>query len=255
MSETSSAVVRPSLAQRAKSSLKLAFDAISLDKDVYTAIIEAPSPVRSGFWIFTFILVIVAILGMFGQAGNLATLPRLEFIQERIFSFITNNDIYTAWATKNEFLALVVQFGYNLIWFFIRVRGGFPGPIHVVASLFDTVISGLFDWMTYAFLISLIAKWMGGKSRKNAIWGTVALAMTPRLLLAVNIIPGFQFPSVLLRAWIIAAIYQAVRATYQLSRGRAVLVIILTPILGTIFLILSLVIGIVIGVLFSLLFF
>jgi hypothetical protein len=80
------------------------------------------------------------------------------------------------------------------------------------------------------------------------IWGNMALAFTPLLLSVANVIPGLWVPASLTQAWILATSYRAVRATYQLSRGRSVAIIILTPILNAILILLALGLGILIGV-------
>jgi hypothetical protein len=76
----------------------------------------------------------------------------------------------------------------------------------------------------------------------------MALAYAPSLLLVFNILPGLSIPAGLMRLWVFATSYQAIRSTFGLSWKRSLVVVFLPYVITMLLFIISLVLGIMLGV-------
>jgi hypothetical protein len=231
------------------SAISLAWQALWLQKKAYTAILESKISSRRGFSILMLVLLIAAIATSLGLALDRTTMPQADQLQQQLYSAIANSQLYLNKTAQSPGFSTLFTVIYNLLWLVLRMTAGYPSGPYLLLGFLGVFLNGIFIWFTYAFLVNLIAPRMGGKAPRGAIWGTMALAFSPQLLLALNLIPGLVVPTSLISAWTIACAYQAIRATYDFSPQRSMGLIILAYVLNIILIFLALVFGVLVGVL------
>jgi hypothetical protein len=59
--------------------------------------------------------------------------------------------------------------------------------------------------------------WLGGKSKKRAIYSPMVFAFAPQLINILRFIPGLTIPLSLSQVWTVGVSYQIIRATYGFS--------------------------------------
>ena len=227
---------------------RMAWGALMLHEDAYEPLLDRERPFRDGLAFLTVLLLPVALATSLGLLLDYLTLPQLKDIQTHVFDAVTRIGFVRDYFAQAPGLATILTLLYNLLWFVIRSFGNYPSIPHMMASLFLVVIAGLFDWITYALIVQWVARWVGADFKRGAFYAPMALAYAPQLLLIANLIPGLSVPAGLVRFWIFATSYQAIRATFKLSWKRSLVVVFLPYLITTILLILSLIFGILLGV-------
>ena len=219
---------------------------------VYSIVSDAPTPSRRGFGILFVLLITIALTKLMGALLDVATLPRVELIQDAIYQTIIGLDIYQGYVSNNPNFANAFATLYNLFWTFLRWFGGYPSVGGTVFTAVSFVISTIFAWFTYGFIGFYVTKALGAEVEKVGDYlGLMGLAFAPYLLYLFEIVPGLMIPLPLITLWFLATVYQANRVTYNLSWWRAVLVAVLPFPINSILLTLVLHLGIYIGVVVS----
>jgi hypothetical protein len=223
--------------------------ALTLQKDAYTRILEAEKPSLQGFKILIVALLIAALGTSLGVALDFLTVPRYDLIQQRAYTFITQSDLFRSLSEESPLLGVLFPLLYKTTWLYLQLQGVEPTGSMILLSFFNVLLSGIFAWFTYAFLSNLLGPRMGGSAKNGALWGAMALAFSPQVLKAANLIPGLTVPSTLVGFWTLACVYQAVRATYSFSRSRCMALIALVYVLNVLLILLALGLGALLGVL------
>ena len=225
-----------------------AWGALLLQRDIYLPLRDAQHPVRQGLKTLLVILLTVALANALGQVFDLLTLPRYDRIEEVVAEIIQRTAFYQETIAPNNALAMVFGFFYNLTWFVIRSAGGYPSRFGAVSSFISVVVFGVFNWITYSFILRLVGRRLGGAAEPGAVYGVMALASAPLLLGIAGLWPGLSVPSALTASWMLATQYQAVRSLYDLPWGRSVLIVVLPYLITALLFIISLVGGVALGV-------
>jgi hypothetical protein len=195
-----------------------------------------------------FIAVPSAIAAGLGVLLDFLTMPQYNQLQSGLYTFFNGFPYLTELAAR-----LGVSFSnlYNFFWWLARFTGQYPSTSGIVLAPLALILDLLFTWWLYAFLLQVVAGWMGGKGKieKGGFYPVMALAFAPSLLYVLNFIPGLSVPATLVRVWVIVAAYQAIRQVYGFSWGRSVLTIFFTFLLNYVLLFLSVVFGVIVGVL------
>jgi hypothetical protein len=234
--------------QPAQGVFRLAWRALLLQGEAYQTLLSGERPFRRGLNFLVVMLLPVALAISLGLLLDYLTMPRLGDIQSQIYQAITQLAFVQEYFAQEPYLAGLSSLLYNLLWFVIRSFGNYPSLPHILASLLLVLVSGIFDWITYALIAQWVARLLGADFRRNAFYAPMALAYAPRLLLVANLMPGLTVPASLVRIWIFATSYQAIRSTFGLSWKRSVVVVFLPYLITTLLLILSLVLGVLLGV-------
>lgn len=242
---TSPAPKKPNLFQEAFSTT---WQVIQLKSSPYRDLLKLEQPSRHGFVLLLIMLTITGLAVMLGVFFDWLTLPRFDLLQQDLYNLITGNIIYESIAAENPNFAGIFNLLYGLLWMVLRISGTIPNAQYAVLTFFNFILTGLFDWLTYAFILMLLARWFGGKPPKPGFWGVMALAFTPKLMAVANLLPGAAVMTILTRSMIIAASYVAVQSTCELSPKRAAAAVLLAPILNFIFILLAILLGVLLGV-------
>jgi hypothetical protein len=226
---------------------RLACKALLLHREAYKTMLETERPFRFGLSFLIKLLLPIALAVSLGLFLDYLTLPRLEDIQNQVFSAITQISFLDAYISQAPYLANFLSLLYEILWFVIRMYGNYPSVVHIFVAIIIVLMSGIFDWITYSMIAQWVARWMGAEYKRNAFYGPMALAYAPRLLSIANIIPGLTMPASLVSTWILATSYQAIRTTFKLSWKRSLVVVFLPYVITTILIILAVGIGIILG--------
>ena len=109
------------------------------------------------------------------------------------------------------------------------------GTADLVGGLIGGIISGLLGWAVYAYVAFFVGTKLLAGPQTHADWGQVArtlgFANAPRALLVLGIVPAlFSIVSLVVGIWVLVATVIALRASLDVSTGRAVAVAIVSVI-------------------------
>jgi hypothetical protein len=221
---------------------------LMLQEDVYAPYLEKDRPFRFGCGTLAFLLLPAALAVGIGVALDLATLPRVDMLQEQISAAITQSAAYQSLTSQYPTLTVLINLLLSMTWFFIRWTGIYPYPASIILTPISFLTGVLFTWWLFTVLLQMVAGWLGGKARKGALYAPMVFAFAPQLLYAFGILPGLTVPVSLVSAWTLAISYQILRAVYGFSWGRTVMTIVLTLVMHVVLITLSVIFGVVIGV-------
>jgi hypothetical protein len=225
--------------------------AMMLQEQVYPPYLEKDHPFRFGCGTLALLLAPAAIALGIGVALNLLTLPRMDLLQQQFFTLITQSGVYQSLAGQYQSFGSFFNFLYSLSWLTIRLSGAYPYPASILLTPISFITGVLFTWWLFAVLLQMVAGWLGGKTKKGALYGPMVFAFAPQLLNGLGIIPGLTVPVSLMVAWTLAITYQIIRATFGFTWGRTVMTILLTLIMHIVLIALAVVFGVLIGVMVS----
>jgi hypothetical protein len=234
--------------EHAKQTYVDASKAMMLQDDIYQPYLEKERPFRFGCGTLTLLLAPAAIALGIGIALNLLTLPRIDLLQGQLLNHFTQSAVYQSLATQYASFAAFFNFLYSMIWLMIRLSGVYPFPASIILTPISFITGVLFTWWLFSILIQTVAGWLGGKTKKGAMYGPMVFAFAPQLLYVFGIVPGLTIPVSLTTAWTFAITYQIIKSVYGFSWARTVMTIILTLVLNIVLIVLAVVFGIVIGV-------
>jgi hypothetical protein len=225
--------------------------AMMLQEQVYPPYLEKDHPFKFGCGTLALLLAPAAIALGIGVALNLLTLPRMDLLQQQFFTLITQSGVYQSLAGQYQSFGSFFNFLYSLSWLTIRLSGAYPYPASILLTPISFITGVLFTWWLFAVLLQMVAGWLGGKTKKGALYGPMVFAFAPQLLNGLGIIPGLTVPVSLMVAWTLAITYQIIRATFGFTWGRTVMTILLTLIMHIVLIALAVVFGVLIGVMVS----
>lgn len=227
--------------------LPLIREALLLNERAYDVVIRNPSPMKRGFVILLVILAIVVVAQLIGFGLGLLTTPRVDILSDRILETVTQFGWYMRLSNQNPEFDTNFTMVYGAAWQLFRIAYGFPSTTGTVASIVSVVFGTLFGWLSYGLLAHWIARWFGGKATPYQFYAALGLSYAPLVLIALELIPGFRLPWLLITFLVLIARFQAVKSTYDLSAGYS-LAAIIAPYVITAVLIVSLVLlGVAIG--------
>lgn len=245
MSDTSG---RTPFTRFAKKTYTDAGRALMLQDDFYGPYLEKDRPFRFGCGTLALILLPAALALGIGVILDLATLPRVDLLQAQVHTILSQSTVYQSLAGQYPTLFVLVELLFSLAWLAMRFSGIYPYPASILLTPISFVTGVLFTWWLYTVLLQMVAGWLGGKTRKGALYAPMVFAFAPQLLNAFGLIPGLTVPISLMSAWTLAISYQILRATYGFSWGRTVMTIVLTLVMHVVLIVLSVIFGVLLGV-------
>lgn len=232
-----------------RSAFRQFWQALLLQERAYKPILQSDKPSRQGAKLLTVLFLSTGLAVSLGLVFSYFTSPQLNVTQAQVYDWVFNNQYFEHFFPTGSLWNMFFKYAYAIVWLYIRVLTGYPSKWDILLGPFSNWLMGLFNWFTFAVFGEIIARKLGGRAHKRALFGTLAVAYAPHLLLFFSIFPGLTIPANLIVYWFIATSYQAVRVTYpQLSWKRSLVVTISMFALHYIFIFLSFVLGILLGV-------
>jgi hypothetical protein len=228
-----------------KDALRLAWQALLLQKSAFVPVLAAEHPNKYGFRVLLVIAVLVALFQAVGSLFDYLTLPNYPEIQARLYDLITAVVQRRGGEEPSGWFDLF----YRVIWLGVYMQTGFPTQSGVIWSFLSSIVGPLFNWFTYAIFASWVMRWVKGNATSKQLYGVVGLAFAPLLLNVFTIIPGVLLPPTLIGWWTMAVMYQGISVVVpELSWNRKVAVVVLPYFIAMVFMILALVGGVWLGV-------
>jgi hypothetical protein len=224
----------------------LAWRSTWLDGRSYQAVDLDPEPLKRGFFALLVALAVAAVSRLIGIGLGLLTLPKVGIIQEQLYEAIVSTTYYMQLVQESPEFPAQFSAGYVALWDLIRLIGGYPSYAGLGSSLLS-LLSVLGSWLSFASLSYLIARWLGAGTDYKRALGVFALAYTPIMLTAVEMIPGASVAGLLIFALVLVAKFLAAREVYELSPGASLAVIVLPYVLGLIIILALLLFGAALG--------
>jgi hypothetical protein len=207
--------------------VQLAVRATMLDQRAFTAVNSDDNPLKRGFLALLVVIGVVAVARLIGMGLDLVTMPRVNVLQEQILTAITNTNYFAGLIANTPEIADRFAETYGNIWNLIRLLGGYPSTTGVLGVLLS-LLAVLGSWLIFSSFSYLIARWFGTQVDYKRALGVMALAYSPILLKAIDIIPGAIMPTFLIFALTLIAKFLAVRELYKFGPGKNLAMIILT---------------------------
>lgn len=211
-----------------RSSLRLSWQALLLNENVYLTISETKSPMREGVTILIVILLIVGVAQSVGLLLDVLTTPRIDLVQEAILQSLTEMGWYQQLAEESPEFSLSFRQQYILLWQALRIIGGAPSWLGTATAFIVNLVLSLLSWLVYGSVVYLTARWLGSQIGGRRFLGILSLAYAPKLLAVASLIPGVTVPGSLIAGWLLMTKYQVVKSICNFSWRRN-LVVILTP--------------------------
>jgi hypothetical protein len=222
--------------------------ALMLQDDLYGPYLDKERPFRFGCGTLALLLLPAAIALGIGVILDLATLPRVDLLQEQLSTIITQSALYQSLAGQYPTVTVLVELFLSIAWLFLRFSGIYPYPASIILTPISFITGVLFTWWLYTVLLQMVAGWLGGKTKKGALYAPMVFAFSPQLLNALGLIPGLTIPLSLMTAWTFAISFQIIRSTYGFAWGRAAMTIFLTLVMHVVLIALSVIFGVILGV-------
>jgi hypothetical protein len=226
---------------------KLAWRSTWLDQRAYNAVNLDYRPFRRGFLALAAAVAAAAIARLIGTGLGILTSPRIDVIQEQIYSAVTGTDYYTSLAAQTPEFTTQFNAAYVGIWELIRLAGGYPS----YAGMSGALINLLFvfsSWLTYSTLVYLVGRWLGSADATySRTLGIFALAYTPIMLTVIEAVPGAYVAWSLVFLLILVAKFLAAREAFALGPGSSLAAILLPYLIGLIILLALFIFGAALG--------
>lgn len=200
------------------STFRQALDALLLRDSAYRSMRDSPSPFVRGLVLVVSVGFIVAIFGIVGAVLLQYTSPDLGAIQEVVLQELQT----MPWmeqippSERQEFMDVFRQ-QYDLGWQIARTF--VPSITNALVNVVLNPIALIVGWLVYGLLAFLSARVLGGRGRLDQTYGTTALAVAPRMLGVVQIMPYVQTAG--LGIWALVCNYLAIKNTHELSPWRS----------------------------------
>lgn len=204
--------------ENGSSTFRQAIDALLLRDSAYRSMRDSPNPFVRGLILVVGVGLVVALVGIVGALLTHFTSPDLGAIQQAVYEGLLN----MPWmqqippSERQQFQEIFRQ-QYNFGWQIARMFA--PSVTSAFVNVFLNPIGLVIGWLVYGVLAFFAARVLGGKGRLDQTYGTTALAVAPRMLGVVTVVPYVQVAG--LGTWALICNYLALKNTHELSPWRA----------------------------------
>lgn len=198
---------------------RLLVRALFLRDEAYEEMSEDPNPFVKGLTLIVVVAVLFSLVGIVGDTLEWATTPNLDRIQETVWREMQEGPWFKEIppAERAKALAMMEQ-SYNIGW---RIAKAFtPGPLSATIGVITNPVALVIGWLIYGFLAHIFAKLLGGTGNLGQTYGTTALAVSPRILNLVNLLPYAAVGGVA-TTWALICNYLALKNAHRLTPARA----------------------------------
>jgi len=202
-----------------QSILHLGIGALFLDSEAYEEMRSLSSPFIKGLILIVVVGIVIGLVGTVGQTLEWASKPHMNQIQEIVSRHIVQMEWYKLASQDPEFVRTFKQL-YDMGWRIFPAMFGAPNPAQAALSIILNPITWTVTWVVYALLAYLFARMLGGEGSLGQTFGCTALAVAPRLLNLITILPSIEIGGIV-TTWALICNYLGVKTAHRLSWGRA----------------------------------
>jgi hypothetical protein len=201
--------------------LRLGWNALLFKEEAYEEMRTSTNPVTKGLILIVVIGLLIAVLNLIGTGLELASMPNLGEIKDKIYFYLQQMPWFEQAAGQGpEFKAQFDQW-YNLGWDIFPRLFGAPDLAGAVAGILFTPLGLIIRWLFYGLLAYLFARWLGGTGEFSETLGVLALSVAPQVINVLGLLPYVQVGS-LVSVWGVLVAYMGLKTAHRLSWGRAV---------------------------------
>jgi hypothetical protein len=198
---------------------RLVIQALFLRNEAYEEMREAPNPFVKGLALIVVVAILFSLAGIVGDALEWATMPDLGKIQEEVWKEVRGgpwfDDIPPA--QRAQAMAIAEQV-YSTVW---QITRSFtPSPLSAAVGVITNPVGLIIGWLIYGFLAHIFAKLLGGTGTFGQTYGTTALAVSPRILNLVTLLP-YAVVGGVAGTWALICNYLALKSAHRLTPARA----------------------------------
>ncbi|MBS1253882.1 MAG: hypothetical protein MAG451_02936 [Anaerolineales bacterium] len=200
------------------STFRQALDALLLRDSAYQSMRDSPSPLTRGLILIVSVGVVVALVSIVGALLTWFTSPDLGAIQEAVRQGMRDMPWWDQIPSgERQEVDEIIRQQFNIGWQIARVFA--PSVTNAVVNVILNPVTLVIGWLVYGLLAFLAARVLGGRGRLDQTYGTTALAVAPRMLGVVQVVPYVQTAG--LGIWALICNYLAIKNTHDLSPWRA----------------------------------
>jgi hypothetical protein len=200
--------------------LRLGWDALLFKESAYEEMSTADNPVVKGLiWIIV-VGVVIAVCGLIGTGLELASMPDLGEIKDRIFFWMQQMPWWSE-MTKDPNALEQFELWYNRGWDIFPTMFGAPNLGSAAGGIIGIPLGLVIRWLVYGLVAYVFARWLGGTGSLSGTLGVLALAVAPQALNVFNLIPFVEMGN-LVAVWGILVAYMGLKTAHKLSWSRAV---------------------------------
>lgn len=200
---------------------KLLGQALVLEPDPFVEMVDDDNPWLEGLFLTMAVGALVGIAQLIGGYLLTASLPDPTAMLEAVLQSWQRMAPASASPEWEVFLRQWWPLGTSLLHY----GGGWARLLILVL----TPLSWIFQWLIYGLVAHAVAVLLGGSGRLNQTLGATALAVAPRLLMLLMVVPFVSVSTVLLLVWGLLITYRGLEVAHELSPTRAALAAILPP--------------------------
>jgi len=220
--------------------LRLCTEALFLRDESYAEMRDSPNPFVKGLLLIVIVAISVSLVAIVGTVLKWATTPDFGRMQEAVWEGMMK----MPWVKEippgqRERVLGIIQAQYDFGWGIAKQFA--PRPLRAIIDVITNPIFLVVGWLVYGLLAHLFAKILGGRARLGQTYGCTALAVSPRLLNLVSLLPYAAIGG-LATIWSLICNYLALKNAHELTPGRAFWATAL-PILTLLLLVVLLTIG------------
>jgi hypothetical protein len=197
--------------------LRLGWDALLFKESAYEEMRAADNPVVKGLIWIVVVGVVIALCGLIGTGLELASMPDLGEIKDRVFFWMQQMPF---WDMDPDALAQFEEW-YNRGWDIFPALFGAPNLGSAAGGIVGIPLGLVVRWLVYGLLAYVFARWLGGTGNLRETLGVLALAVAPQALNVFNLIPFVELGN-LVAVWGILVAYMGLKTAHGLSWSRAV---------------------------------
>jgi hypothetical protein len=195
-----------------------AIDALLLRDSAYREMRDSPTPFARGLTFIVMVALIVAVVSIVGAILFRLTAPDFGAVQDTVWQEMVRMPwVQTIPTTDRADVIQQIRRSYDLGWQIARLF--IPSITNALINVILNPIALVVGWLLYGFLAFLSARVLGGKGRLDQTYGTTALAVAPRMLGVVHVLPNVDTAG--LGIWALICNYLAIKNTHDLSPWRS----------------------------------
>jgi len=203
-----------------KDTIRLAWGSLFLGESPYEEM--RGQSVMRGLLLIVLVALVVALLGLVGTTLEWATSPKMSDIQQAVLAGLEDMPWFEIPEAREQF-----EQWWELSWRFSPQLFGAPNIATAAAQIILLPLRLVVVWFLYALIAHLAARMLGGQGGLGQTLSTTALAVAPQLLNLFAFLPYVVIGGVI-GTWTLLSRYVALKTSYQLTWGRA-LVATLVP--------------------------
>lgn len=216
-----------------------------LKPQTYAYMRDRKNAAANGATYIAVIGVLTALAGIVGAGVRYAGSPSVAAIKNTVLTHIQAMPFYT----QTPGLDVAFNEGFQRVWdqfgsLFVGYPADGAGLVQLLITLLTNPLWLLLTWLLYGALVHLVGRGWNRETSYGELLGPLALAASPQLLRAFELLPGGSASGVVIVLWSLVLNIFAVKAAYQTTTRRAVWGALFPILLALVLLILLLGVGV-----------